>query len=286
MLKVIMTILLGIILTSCASTKKVNTFKGDMPYVEGTPTSELLEKIPDLDNQPKITIAVYSFIDKTGQRKPSTKFSQLSTAVTQGSDAYVIQALRMVSGGDWFQVVERNGLDNLIKERQLIRSTRDLYDGETEIGNILKPLLFAGLLIEGGIVGYDSNIQSGGVGARYFGLGVNEQYRVDQVTVSMRIVSVQTGEVLLSTNVTKTIASHSSGGDVFRFLDMGTKALELETGVAVNEPVNYAIRTAIEFAVLQLIYAGEKQEFWKFKNPNVEIHPHKKMNTENNGVHK
>ena len=281
-----MTILLGIILTSCASTKKVNTFKGDMPYVEGTPTSELLEQIPDLDNQPKITIAVYSFIDKTGQRKPSTKFSQLSTAVTQGSDAYVIQALRMVSGGDWFQVVERNGLDNLIKERQLIRSTRDLYDGETEIGNILKPLLFAGLLIEGGIVGYDSNIQSGGVGARYFGLGVNEQYRVDQVTVSMRIVSVQTGEVLLSTNVTKTIASHASGGDVFRFLDMGTKALELETGVAVNEPVNYAIRTAIEFAVLQLIYAGEKQEFWKFKNPNVEIHPHKKMNTENNGVHK
>ena len=286
MLKVIMTILLGIILTSCASTKKVNTFKGDLPYVEGTPTSELLEQIPDLDNQPKITIAVYSFIDKTGQRKPSTKFSQLSTAVTQGSDAYVIQALRMVSGGDWFQVVERNGLDNLIKERQLIRSTRDLYDGETEIGNILKPLLFAGLLIEGGIVGYDSNIQSGGVGARYFGLGVNEQYRVDQVTVSMRIVSVQTGEVLLSTNVTKTIASHASGGDVFKFLDMGTKALELETGVAVNEPVNYAIRTAIEFAVLQLIYAGEKQEFWKFKNPNVDIHPHKKTNTEINGVHK
>ena len=281
-----MTILLGIILTSCASTKKVNTFKGDMPYVEGTPTSELLEQIPDLDNQPKITIAVYSFIDKTGQRKPSTKFSQLSTAVTQGSDAYVIQALRMVSGGDWFQVVERNGLDNFIKERQLIRSTRDLYDGETEIGNILKPLLFAGLLIQGGIVGYDSNIQSGGVGARYFGLGVNEQYRVDQVTVSMRIVSVQTGEVLLSTNVTKTIASHASGGDVFRFLDMGTKALELETGVAVNEPVNYAIRTAIEFAVLQLIYAGEKQEFWKFKNPNVDIHPHKKTNTEINGVHK
>ena len=286
MLKIIMTILLGIILTSCASTKKVDTFKGDMPYVEGTPTSELLTSIPDLDNQPKITIAVYAFTDKTGQRKPSTKFSQLSTAVTQGSDAYVIQALRMVSGGDWFQVVERNGLDNLVKERQLIRSTRDLYDGEQDIGNILKPLLFAGLIIEGGIVGYDSNIQSGGAGARYFGLGLSEQYRVDQVTVSMRIVSVQTGEVLLSTNVTKTIASHSSGGDVFKFLDMGTKALELETGVAVNEPVNYAIRTAIEFAVLQLIYAGEKQEFWKFKNPNVEIHPHKKMNTENNGVHK
>ena len=289
MLKIIMSILLGIILTSCASNniKNVETYKGTLPYVEGTPTNELLQAIPDLDDQPKITIAIYSFVDKTGQRKPSSKFSQLSTAVTQGSDSFVIAALRAVSGGDWFQVVERGGLDNLVKERQLIRSTRDLYDGEQEIGNVLKPLLFAGLLIEGGVVGYDSNIQSGGVGARYFGIGTNEQYRVDQVTVSMRIVSVQTGEILLSTNVTKTIASHSKGGDVFRFLDMGTKALELETGVAVNEPVNYAIRTAIEFAVLQLVHDGEKQGFWKFKIPEVEVHPHnKKMNTNNNGVHK
>ena len=284
-----MTILLGSFLTSCASnnTKNVTTYKGNMPYVEGTPTNELLQAIPDLDNQPKITIAIYSFVDKTGQRKPSSKFSQLSTAVTQGSDSFVIAALRVVSGGDWFQVVERGGLDNLVKERQLIRSTRDLYDGEQEIGNVLKPLLFAGLLIEGGIVGYDSNIQSGGVGARYFGIGTSEQYRVDQVTVSMRIISVQTGEILLSTNVTKTVASHSKGGDVFKFLDMGTKALELETGVAVNEPVNYAIRTAIEFAVLQLVHEGEKQGFWKFKIPDVEVHPHnKKMNTNNNGVHK
>ena len=288
MLKIIMSILLGIFLTSCASNniKNVETYKGTLPYVEGTPTNELLQAIPDLDDQPKITIAIYSFVDKTGQRKPSSKFSQLSTAVTQGSDSFVIAALRAVSGGDWFQVVERGGLDNLVKERQLIRSTRDLYDGEQEIGNILKPLLFAGLLIEGGVVGYDSNIQSGGVGARYFGIGTSEQYRVDQVTVSMRIVSVQTGEILLSTNVTKTVASHSKGGDVFKFLDMGTKALELETGVAVNEPVNYAIRTAIEFAVLQLVHEGEKQGFWKFKIPDVEIHPHKITNTEKNGVHK
>ena len=241
-----------------------------MPYVEGTPTWEILKNLPELD-QPKITIAVYRFSDLTGQRKPSTKFSQLSTAVTQGADVFVINALKCVSNGTWFQVVERNGLDNLVKERQLIRSTRDLYDGENEIEKILKPMLFAGLIVEGGIVGYDSNTQSGGQGARYFGIGVSEQYRVDQVTVSMRIVSVQTGEILLSTNVTKTIASHSSGGDVFRFLDLGTKALELETGVAVNEPVNYAIRTAIEFAVLQLIQSGEKQGFWKYKEKEIEI---------------
>ena len=271
MLRIFMVVLTAIVITGCASTKQTTTFKGDMPYVEGTPTGELLMAIPELDGQPKITIAVYRFTDLTGQRKPSTKFSQLSTAVTQGSDTFVISALKLVSNGKWFQVVERNGLDNLVKERQLIRSTRDLYDGENEIEKILKPMLFAGLIIEGGIVGYDSNTQSGGAGARYFGIGVSEQYRVDQVTISMRIVSVQTGEILLTTNVTKTIASHSSGGDVFRFLDMGTKALELETGVAVNEPVNYAIRTAIEFAVLELIHSGEKQGFWKFKEKEIEI---------------
>ena len=236
-----------------------------MPYVEGTPTHELLKAIPELDGQPKITIAVYRFTDLTGQRKPSTKFSQLSTAVTQGSDTFVISALKAVSNGSWFQVVERNGLDNLVKERQLIRSTRDLYDEENDIQKVLKPMLFAGLIIEGGIVGYDSNTQSGGQGARYFGIGLSEQYRVDQVTVSMRIVSVQTGEILLTTNVTKTIASHSSGGDVFRFLDMGTKALEIETGAATNEPVSYAIRTTIEHAVLQMVYEGVNKEFWKIK---------------------
>ena len=100
-----------------------------MPYVECTPTSELLEKIPDLDNQLKITIAVYSFIDKTSQRKPSTKFSQLSTAVTQVR-RLCYSNFENASGATF--VVERNGLDNLIKERQLIKSTRDLYD-ETEI---------------------------------------------------------------------------------------------------------------------------------------------------------
>ena len=270
-MKLLLTFLLGIILSGCAANKEIEVYKGKAPYIEGTTTSVRLQNIPDLDNQPIITIAVYRFVDQTGQRKPSTKFSQLSTAVTQGGSTFVIDALKKVSGGDWFQVVEREGLDNLVKERQLIRSTRDLYDGEQEIKQVLKPMLFAGLIIEGGIVGYDSNTQSGGQGARYFGIGVSEQYRVDQVTVSMRIVSVQTGEILLTTNVTKTIASHSSGGDVFRFLDMGTKALELETGVAVNEPVNYAIRTAIEFAVLQLIQSGEKQGFWKYKEKEIEI---------------
>ena len=260
-----MALILGCVLAGCSTTNNYEIYKGKSPFVEGTTTKDRLIAIPDLHNQPIITIAIYRFLDQTGQRKPSTKFSQLSTAVTQGSSMFVVDAFKSVSGGDWFQVLEREGLDNLIKERQLIRSTRTEYDGESNVGNILKPLTFAGLIVEGGIIGYDSNIQTGGQGARYLGIGLSEQYRVDQVTVSLRLVSVQTGEILLTTNVTKTIASHSKGGDVFTFLDMNTKALELESGVAVNEPVTYAIRTAVEYAVLELIYAGKEKGFWAFK---------------------
>ena len=268
MIKILITLLLGLILTGCQTGKEIEIYKGKAPFIEGTSTRDRLVAIPKLDGQPKITIAVYRFTDQTGQRKPSTKFSQLSTAVTQGGSMFVVKALKSVSDGDWFQVLEREGLDNLIKERQLIRSTRTEYDGESQVGNILKPLVFAGLLVEGGIVGYDSNIQSGGMGARYLGIGLSEQYRVDQVTISLRLVSVQSGEILITTNVTKTIASHSKGGDVFTFLDMNTKALELESGVAVNEPVTYAIRNAIEFAVLELIYEGKEKGYWEFKEEN------------------
>ena len=256
------------LLTGCASNGQNNIKTGADPYIEGTTTIERLRELPDLDNQPMITIAVYQFTDQTGQRKPNPNFSQLSTAVTQGPDVWVISALKAVSDGDWFKVVERKGLNNLVKERQLIRSTRELYDGEAQADNVLKPLVFAGFIIEGGIVGYDSNVASGGVGARYFGIGINEMYRTDQVTVSLRVVAVQTGEILLSVSASKTIASYSKGGDVFRFLDLGTKALEFESGNATNEPVNYAIRTTIEHAVLQMVYEGVNKGLWKMQGVN------------------
>jgi len=257
--------LLICLLGGCASTKSESVFYGETPYTLETDTIKRLQDIPEL-GQAQITIAVYNFPDRTGQRKPNTKFSQLSTAVTQGPEAWVINGLKAVGGNDpWFIVLERQGLDAIIKERQLIRSTRELYDGESDVKNQLKPLKFAGLIVEGGIVGYDTNITSGGVGMRYFGIGASEQYRTDQVTVSIRLVAVQTGEILLTVSATKTIASYSSGGDVFRFLDMSTKALEVETGVATNEPVNYAIRTTIEHAIHNLIYEGIDKDLWKFK---------------------
>jgi curli biogenesis system outer membrane secretion channel CsgG len=191
----------------------------------------------------------------------------LSSAVTQGAEVWVIKALSDAGKGSWFDVVERIGLDNLVKERQLIRNTREVYEKELPNGPTpLKPMKFAGLILEGGIIGYDSNVAVGGLGARYLGVGAQTEYRVDTVTVVMRIVSVSTGGVLLSVATEKTIASSRSGLDMFKFFDLGTKLVEAENGYSVNEPVNYAVRAAIEAGVVELIKEGERKGLWKFKS--------------------
>lgn len=233
--------------------------------LQDSPERMRLDAVPELDGR-KITIAVYGFTDKTGQRKPADRIANLSSAVTQGGEVWVIKALQEVGGGSWFDVVERVGLDNLVKERQLIRNTREVYEKERPDGPTpLKPMLFAGLILEGGIVGYDSNVAVGGAGARYLGIGLQDEYRIDTVTVVMRLVSVNTGKVLMSVATEKSIASYRSGADIFKFLDLGTKIVESEIGWSVNEPVNYAVRAAVEAGVVELIYEGERNNLWKFQ---------------------
>jgi len=126
-------------------------------------------------------------------------------------------------------------------------------------------MLFAGLILEGGIVGYDANVVTGGAGARYLGIGVNTEYRVDTVTVVMRVVSVNTGRVLISVATEKTILSTRTGANLFRFFDMGTELIETEAGMSANEPVNYAVRAAIEAGVIEIVYEGEQKSLWQFK---------------------
>jgi len=269
MIKTLLTIGIGILfLQGCAVNPSLQVLEKTnvSPVVQVSPIEDRLAAVPAIDG-PKITIAVYGFRDATGQRKPADNIANLSSAVTQGSEVWVIKALQDVGNGVWFEVVERVGMDNLIKERQLIRSTREVYEKELPNGPTpLKPMLFAGLILEGGIVGYDSNTAVGGAGARYLGVGAQTEYRVDTVTVVMRLVSVSTGKVLMSIATEKTIASYRSGADIFKFFDLGTKLVEAETGYSVNEPVNYAVRAAIEQGVIEMVHEGEQSGLWKFKD--------------------
>ena len=220
----------------------------------------------DLINLPmprqKAVVSVYSFLDLTGQRATADNMALFSTAVTQGADSFLIDALLSAGGGKWFLVAERGDLDALTRERQLIISTRNSYDGEG--ANQLEPLLFSGLIMSGGIIGYDTNLATGGIGARYLGIGLNTQYRIDEVTVALRAVLVQTGQILLNVITTKQVYSTAAGVDLFRFTENGTELFELEAGVARNESATYATRSAIEAAVYAIITQGIELDLWDY----------------------
>ena len=236
-----------------------NLICAENPEVIKLPSYLQLLELPPAETMP--IVAVYRFQDLTGQRKRQDNVASFSTAVTQGGVEMLIDALKTAGNGKWFRVVERTGLDHLVRERQIIRSAREEAGQEG-----LQPLLFAGMIIEGGVIGYDTNIQSGGRGARTLGIGFSKRYRQDVVTVSVRAVSVLTGEVLLNVQTKKTILSYGSSGDVFRFIEEGTQLIEYEDGVGNNESVTYAVRTAIEAGILELVYQGQERGFWAINN--------------------
>jgi len=245
----------------------------DEPKRVELPTYRKLRYLPPAEQMP--VVAVYTFGDGTGQRKSQDNVASFSTAVTQDAKSLLIDALKAAGSGEnpkgtWFRVVERGtGLDNLVRERQIVRSTRSekaKAEGLDEFQE-LQPMLFAGMILEGGVVGYDTNIETGGTGARYLGIGTTNQYRRDSIVISLRAVSTLTGEVILNVQTSKTVLSSGQAGDVFRFLDMDTKLLELESGMTQNESVTWAVRSAIEAAVLALIKQGDERGYWKIVYP-------------------
>jgi len=252
-----------ILLSSCAvlnENKDLSLTQNIEPSAILDLQSEELKNLPAAKVKPTVAIYPNSFRDLTGQRKSNSSFALFSTAITQAPEAFLIRALKHASNGNFFTVVERVGLDNLTKERQLIRSTRQEFKED----NKMKPLLFAGLIIEGGVISYEANNKSGGLGARYLGIGTSKQYREDTVTISLRLVSVSTGEVLIETLVSKSIVSTNISQDIFRFIEAGTELVEVEGGIAENESVSIALQKAVEKGILNIIYTGIERGYWEY----------------------
>ena len=259
-------IALCLVLGGCAG-KKVTTQEAIEKVVDAPEiiTHKRFNEIVNiqLPDGPAVPIAVYRFQDMTGQRKPNNNYASLSSAVTQGAEVFLIKALQDAGKGKWFQPVERVGLENLVKERQLIRSQRETY--EKDQAKPLVPLIVAGIMIDGGIVGYDTDIGTGGIGARFLGIGADQQYRKDEITVMLRLISVNTGEILLSTGATKTVYSTGANLNIMKFVDAGTKSVEFEAGSSINEPTTYAVRIAIEAAIVDMIKQGADKKIWAYK---------------------
>ena len=257
--------LIVILLNGCAIIQSTGLTEIDPTVTtQRTGVKKEFDSIPAPANGKPVSVAVYSFADKTGQRRPQPNVASLSTAVTQGAETFLIQALQNVGGGKWFEVVERVGIDNLTKERTIIRQMREAYEGAN--ARPLMPMQFAGMILEGGLVGYDTSTNSGGAGMRIFGIGKQTQWSQDTVTVSLRAVSVNTGKVLASVTVQKTILSTADSMTALKFFDAGTKAFEAEAGLTINEPGTYAVKSAVEMAVVELIKEGVVKGIWEYKD--------------------
>ena len=276
--------LLVLLLSSCSTFDQFEDtyeqrFSKDVARIQDLQSAELKDvAIPQVS--PVVAVYPMSFTDQTGQRKSNSEFALFSTAITQQPNALLIRALKHAGDGKFFRVVERVGLDNLTKERQLIRSAREQTATEDEKNKTLRPLLFAGILIEGAVISYEANLESGGMGARYLGIGKSVMYREDNITISMRMVSVATGEVLLEVLSQKTIFSYGRSEDVFRFIEAGSELVEVELGNARNESSTIALMKAIEGGVLEIINTGYDRGFWVLQNDNqgVELNDEIKIN--------
>ncbi len=231
----------------------------------GEITSGSLELRSLPDPKEPIIVAVYKFRDQTGQYKPSTNGTSWSTAVTQGATTILVKALE---DSKWFVPIERENVGNLLNERKIIRSSRTQYQGDG--ASALPPLLYAGVILEGGIISYDANVITGGAGLRYFGTGGSGQYRQDRVTVYLRAISTSNGKVLKTVYTSKTILSQSVEAGIFRFVKFG-RLLEAETGFTYNEPSEIAVTEAIEKAVHSLIIEGVHDELWELKEARDEV---------------
>ncbi|HZW40591.1 MAG TPA: CsgG/HfaB family protein [Ignavibacteriaceae bacterium] len=247
------------LLNGCSSLDIIPTKPASLAPI--TSTSKELRNLPLPKD--KIVCAVYKFRDQTGQYKQVENGTSWSTAVTQGATSILTRALE---DSKWFIPIEREGLSNLLNERKIINMSRSNY--QTDSGSSLPPippLLYAGIILEGGIISYETNVITGGSGLKYFGTGASNEYRQDQVTIYLRAISTQNGRVLKTVYTSKTILSQMVDVGVFKFVDV-KKVLEAETGYSYNEPPQVCVTAAIEKAVQSLIIEGVFEGLWNLKN--------------------
>ena len=285
-MKLLLSLFVVLVMSGCAMYQKgaqTIGYEQNKPKVAPTVMQKEFDNIPPPAGK-KVSVAVYQFTDKTGQRKPQPGVASFSTAVTQGAEVFLIKALQDVGQGAWFDVVERGNIDALTKERLIIRQMREAYEGKD--AKPLMPMMFAGIIMEGGIIGYDSGTESGGAAYRFLGIGPQTQYSKDTVTISLRAISVNTGKILAAVTVTKIVYSTADSFAVLKYVDpnnmlngifgagsantLTSSIFEAETGLTINEPGTLAVKATVEAAVVELIKEGERKSVWDFRKPVID----------------
>jgi curli production assembly/transport component CsgG len=245
-------VLMSAALSACT---ELNSVPIASPILENA--SILADEVPlGIPVTPAIIVGVYQFTDQTGQRAVlDRQSSEMSSAIPQGLSSMLVQELMASGDGKWFRVVERETIPTILNERKVVVAA--LPDVEEP----LQPLLLPGILITGGAISYDRKVSQ-----KFLGLGfasVNGQKKIysDRVSVALRAVSVQTGEVLESVYVSKEVLSQMNSINVLNVVNNST--LAVEAGIVSNEPVSVAVRTAISAAVRELFIRGLARGWWE-----------------------
>lgn len=248
----------AMLLSGCATQQPPSDVASNAQLTPATKVTRDLMQLPKPKG--KVAVAVYGFRDQTGQYKPAPD-SSFSTSVTQGAASMLVKALK---DSGWFTPVERENLQNLLTERKIVRALELPQDKNSPVIQI-QQLVPASVIIEGGVIAYESNVRTGGVGANFLGIGISTQYRVDQVTINLRSVDIRSGQVLNSVSTSKTIFSYEVRPSVFKFVNF-KDLVQFEAGVTRNEPAQMCVREAIESAVVHLVVQGLKDQIWALKD--------------------
>ena len=115
---------------------------------------------------------------------------------------------KLVNGKEAFDVIDRNQIDNLMKEQNLKFSERFDPRDAPKLGKLLN----VDAIITGAVESLSSEVQNNRMGVGRVGIG--KVQAVAEVTVSMRVISTETGRIFLAetTNAKRSRSLGNTGG--------------------------------------------------------------------------
>lgn len=209
-------------------------------------------------NKGHIALTVGNIRDYTGKQNDTEGF-----LVTQGGALMAYSALGHLVPG--ISLYER--FDTQIADAELTYlANRQLGDGGLheavdpntgESSQVTWKPYFGGSVLQsdyyivGGITEMNFNIQSGGAELGVNNVGGRGRIYTMNVGIDLRIVGTQTLKVYDTVSVQKQITGYEVGADIFRFFD--NDLWDVNTGAKNQEPLQLAVRMAIETALLDII---------------------------------
>jgi curli production assembly/transport component CsgG/holdfast attachment protein HfaB len=247
--------LTGCISANAGSDGRYTAPMGNAPVINNeTPYSSALRCVATHvnSNEQTLRVAVGNIRDYTGKEEADGSGRKL----TQGASLMAMSAL----GKAGVPLVER--YDTSITELEL-KYTNNKLIGDAQGGGDYRKI-FAGEIrgsdfyLVGGITELNFNIRSGGVDASVassstqgWGAAAGGKLYVMNIGLDLRLVNSRTLEVVDFVSYQKQIVGHEVSAGVFDFL--GGNLFEIGAGESAQEPIQLAVRSVIERAVLKML---------------------------------